>query len=59
MTKEEIKEIRELYGLSQTQWARKLGVTVQTISNWENGRSQPSELAQNYLKELKEKISNE
>lgn len=41
-----IKRIREYLGLSQTDFAEKLGVTFATINRWENGRAIPTKLAQ-------------
>jgi transcriptional regulator with XRE-family HTH domain len=40
-----IRELRLLTGLTQEQFAAKLGVTFPTINRWENGRSKPSPLA--------------
>lgn len=37
-----IKEQRESYGMSQTELAGKLGVSKQSVSNWENDNIQPS-----------------
>ncbi len=39
---ERIKELRLSLGLNQIQFGRKLFVTKQCISNWENGNIQPS-----------------
>lgn len=36
-----IRSLRQQLGLSQTQFAQKLGVTQGTVSQWENGRIQP------------------
>ena len=41
-----IKGIREYLGLSQADFAEKLGVTFATINRWENGRAIPTKLAQ-------------
>ncbi|MGN1399556.1 MAG: DUF3955 domain-containing protein [Erysipelotrichaceae bacterium] len=38
---EEIKKIREANGLTQQQFADKLNVTRQAISNWENNKNLP------------------
>ncbi len=46
-----IKNIREYLGLSQADFAEKLGVTFATINRWENGRAIPTKLAQNTLYE--------
>lgn len=42
MFEERIKELRTSMGLNQIQFGRKLFVTKQCISNWENGNIQPS-----------------
>ncbi|MGN0612795.1 MAG: helix-turn-helix domain-containing protein [Porcipelethomonas sp.] len=42
MFEERIKELRLSLGLNQIQFGRKLFVTKQCISNWENGNIQPS-----------------
>lgn len=39
---ERIKELRTLLGINQVVFGRKLHVTKQCISNWENGNIQPS-----------------
>ena len=47
-----VKNIREYLGLSQADFAEKLGVTFATVNRWENGRAMPTGLAQNSLYEL-------
>ncbi len=42
MFEERIKELRTSMGLNQIQFGRKLFVTKQCVSNWENGNIQPS-----------------
>ncbi len=37
-----IKELRLSTGLNQVDFAKKLNVTKQSVSNWENGNIQPS-----------------
>lgn len=37
-----IRELRILWGLNQSGLARELGVTKQSVSNWENDNIQPS-----------------
>ena len=37
----QLKQARHAAGLSQSQLAEKLGVSVQTIKNWEVGRREP------------------
>jgi transcriptional regulator with XRE-family HTH domain len=39
-------------GLTQEKFAAKLGVTFPTINRWENGRTKPSPLALQRIKEL-------
>lgn len=39
---ERIKELRMSLGINQVQFARKLDVTKQCVSNWENANLQPS-----------------
>ena len=36
------KELRTSMGLNQVDFAKKLNVTKQSVSNWENGNIQPS-----------------
>lgn len=36
-----VKEIRERYELSQTEFAALLGISVKTLQNWEQGRRNP------------------
>lgn len=51
-----IQLFRQRTGLTQEQFAARLGVTFPTINRWENGRTQPSRLAlmqiRNSLREL-------
>lgn len=46
-----IKSIRAYLGLSQTEFADKIGVTFATVNRWENGRAIPTKLAQSTLYE--------
>lgn len=40
-----IRDLRQLVGLTQEQFAGILGVSFSTLNRWENGRMQPSPLA--------------
>ena len=42
MLNKRIKELRLSHGLNQVNFAKKLSVTKQTVSNWENNNIQPS-----------------
>ena len=42
MLSRRIYELRVSFGWTQVQLAQKLGVTKQTVSNWENDNIQPS-----------------
>lgn len=42
-------EAREMTGLSQSQFAALLGVSVRTLQGWEQGRKQPSGAARTLL----------
>ena len=39
---ERIKELRTSMNLNQVEFAKKLGITKQSVSNWENAYIQPS-----------------
>ena len=41
-----VKQIRDYLGLSQADFAEKLGVNFATVNRWENGRAVPTKLAQ-------------
>ena len=47
-----IKEIRFLTGLTQEQFAAKLGITYSTVNRWENSRSSPSPVAMKLVENL-------
>lgn len=47
-----IKMIRQNVGMSQEQFAKALGTTPLSINRWENGKTQPSKMAQTQLFEF-------
>lgn len=47
-----IKELRQLTGLSQSQFSQKFNIPVRTLQNWEIGKAQPAP----YIPEMIEKI---
>jgi DNA-binding transcriptional regulator YiaG len=53
MTGQEIKELRTKLSLTQYDLAMKLGCTVQSVSDWENGRSNPHRMFRKKLDELR------
>jgi putative transcriptional regulator len=38
---EDVRSVRERYGLSQPKFAALMGISVATLRNWEQGRRQP------------------
>ena len=47
-----IKKLRVASGLTQEQFASKVGVTLSTVNRWENSKGKPSPLAMLRIKEL-------
>ena len=47
-----IRELRAKLGLTQEQFAAKVGVTWSTVNRWENNRGKPSPLAMRRIREL-------
>jgi transcriptional regulator with XRE-family HTH domain len=50
-----IKILRTALGLTQEQFAAKVGVTYTTVNRWENSKGQPSPLAMLRIEELQKK----
>ena len=49
---EELKKLRQQQGWSQEDLARKIGVSFATVNRWENGKTKPSRLAQEKIKQV-------
>ena len=47
-----VRELRKLTGLTQEEFAAKLGVTFPTVNRWENDRAKPSPLALEKIESL-------
>ena len=51
-----IRELRADLGLTQEQFAAKLGMTYSTINRWENKKGNPSPLAMFMIERLQKKL---
>ena len=49
---QQIKRLRSRLGLTQMNLATRLGVSFPTVNRWENGKSAPSQLSWNRLREI-------
>ncbi len=47
---QDVQEIRERLGLSQSAFAALLGVSTRTLQDWEQGRRQPTGAARSLLR---------
>lgn len=56
---EMVRNLRAKLGLTQEQFAAKVGVTWSTVNRWENGRGKPSPLAMRRIEKLREGLSDE
>lgn len=54
MTKQQIAELRNAMGLSQTAFAMRLGVTVDMVRKYEQGKNKPSDRVLRILVALSE-----
>ncbi len=52
-----VRELRAALGLTQEQFAAKIGVTVATVNRWENDKGKPYPLAMRQLEKLRQKIN--
>lgn len=57
MTPDEIKSYRSRLGLSQSELARRLPVSVDALQNWEIGRRRPPEYLPRALADLEREMS--
>ena len=48
-----VRELRTALGLTQEQFAARIGVTFSTVNRWENGRGIPSPLAMKQIEQLR------
>ena len=53
-TPPDIRKVRELFGMSQSQMAIFLNVSVRTLQNWEQGRRGPTGPARTLLRIMQE-----
>jgi DNA-binding transcriptional regulator YiaG len=51
-----ILELRQRLGLTQEQFAARLGVTFPTVNRWENRRAKPSRIALKLIKGMLEQM---
>lgn len=49
----DVRKVRESLGMSQSEFAAYFGFSVRTLQEWEQGRSNPHEVAKNFLILLK------
>lgn len=54
MEPEQMKRLRQVFGLSQERLARLIGVSVRTVARWEGGHTRPSQLASRQLRGLED-----
>lgn len=47
-----VRETRQHLGLTQEEFALKLGVSYQSVNRWENGRTKPLPIAVNLIKQI-------
>jgi putative transcriptional regulator len=52
-----VTEIRVAFGLTQKQFAAKIGVAYATVNRWENNRREPCALAMRQLEKLQKEIN--
>ncbi len=55
----DVRRIRAGLGLTQGQFAERLGVTLLTVHRWEAGKSRPQRIARDRLRELAETLARQ
>lgn len=53
-----IKTLRKRLGLTQEQFAQRVGVTYSTVNHWENGKRMPLPFLVKRLVEMKEELDS-
>ena len=53
-----VRETRHRLGLTQFQFAQKLGVSFQSVNRWENGRTQPLPIVLKQIEEVLRKMGD-
>lgn len=51
-SKDDIKKLREDLLLTQKEFAKKIGVSFETVNRWENGKHEPTMKAKRKIKRL-------
>ena len=54
----DMAELRSKLGMTQEQFAAKVGVTFSTVNRWESGKSKPSPLAMRQIEEHMERTKD-
>lgn len=54
-----VRETRQHLGLTQEEFALKLGVSYQSVNRWENGRTKPLPIAINLIKQILRSTGNQ
>jgi len=54
-----VKELRRRLGLTQEQFAQKVGVTYGSVNHWENGKRRPQPFLIRRLLEIEEELDAE
>ena len=54
-----VKDLRQRLGLTQEQFAQRVGVTYGSVNHWENGKRRPQPFLIRRLLEIKEELGAE